>query len=198
MTEDLSFSDLMAVFNFTEEDLRANRQLALSDAQRRKIAFIVLAAMRPLPSLALQLMPIMLLTPIVLIINAVTGSTITANGAVPFELSLFAINLIFWVTLILGASISFIPGVMLRLWGMRIDLSRKDVMMINGRIHLRVEQRKVLKGTTYEFDLLDINGLTFLITDFQRRVLVNYNAYSFHIYYLATSRIILSAEPINR
>src|SRR5579871_3592819 len=79
----LSFSDLMVALHFTEEDVEANRQGYMSDAQRGKIRHKILEPMSPMPRLMLRLfILIILLTPFIFVFIAFKDSASNPNAVV--------------------------------------------------------------------------------------------------------------------
>jgi hypothetical protein len=188
----------MAALHFTEADLDANRHGTMTASQRGKLGQKLLEPMIPLPGLVLRLLLMFVLaTPFVFIVLALKDSAFTSNGAIAVGL-VAGSDLFAWAILVILIGVQFVPAVVSRWWHLRSDLSRGSVSMISGCIYLHVRQRAVLKGTKYDSHLLEVNGLTFLITAFQCQVLTNYQPYSFHIYYLPVSKLILSAEQWNQ
>lgn len=158
--------------NFTTDDLKANREGSVSDAQVEKHKPAEVST---------------LATYIIIGHAVVIAGLLGAIALITGEVAL-------WVVLAIVLGLGLMPFVIMRNEGnirptVRADLERGTVKKTCGRAFVTSESSRS-RGTRYQ---LYINELTLTLTAKQASAFVNEGMYC--VYYLPLSQILLSAEP---
>lgn len=186
-------AELMRAFQFDTSDLDANQRGLLTQRQRERLRQAIYAPFTQLNSLARQLLVWFMLPALIMYLYFyIAYPEDRLRMLLILTITLCALMMFLFLVLLIRASVM----ALFRARAIMADIRNGTIRLINGKIVLDQKKVSILRGVSFDEYHLKIDGLDFIISGRESAALGKYVNYSYRVYFVPTSNIILSVEQI--